>query len=282
VLANLLDNALKYATPIPLIASSSASADSAITDTPTPGTPSADAPIGDYPAAPAARVAALEPALAAPAASAPTTTPDIAPAASGPGAAAASPLQWADTQRFRLRGRPCIAISCFWAEEDGGHVTAEVWSSFDRPLDAGELQRVFDWGYRGQAATGGGHGRGAAASRERGRADAQRGREPERRGRDGATAGAKPWRDTEPPADRPGSVAGGDGLGLPFAQQLIRRMGGQLQLINAPMPPWAWHRRAVLLGLPTGGDAPPGEAHRPGGVSAVLTLPRAGAAISRP
>lgn len=53
----------------------------------------------------------------------------------------------------------------------------------------------------------------------------------------------------------------GSGYGLPIAEQLVALLGGQLELANAPMPPWAWDQAGVR--------------ERPGGVSARILLPRA-------
>ena len=54
--------------------------------------------------------------------------------------------------------------------------------------------------------------------------------------------------------------AEGTGFGLPIAQQLVQLLGGHLELVNSPMPQWAWRQqraeqqRAVARDVP---DEPP-------------------------
>ena len=63
------------------------------------------------------------------------------------------------------------------------------------------------------------------------------------------------------------SGVSGTGYGLPIAEQLVALLGGNLELVNAQMPKWAWRR---LNSAATGSGWDP-----PCGISARILLPRA-------
>ena len=134
VLTNLLDNAMKYATPVVSEVHPNGDIVQSGKDRATRGDGNAKLDLKE----PSVGAEAVSPNASA--------APDSAPKG-----ASTSRSAWAAAQRTRLSGRPCVTIDCAWVEEQS-RVCARVWNSFHWRMEESEFKRAFEWGYRGDRA----------------------------------------------------------------------------------------------------------------------------------